>query len=482
LCGIAEILFLEVITMDFKKIFSAVVAAATLSTAAAALSFTSAADSDSDTIAVASIIGSAGGYNYWGEGADGNTDNMTATNANITGNGQYEVAWTFDPEGGTSTIEELFIKIEGTENEFFTGNYPNLSVSVDNVYIDGAAYEFTDNSNAYKLSWPEGSMHTRIFLWDDIGANGYDDINVQSAIESEIKVVFTVSGLPEDSSEATEATTQAPTTEPTTQAPTTEATTEADQTDSLVAQAQLVGDFGQYSYWGTNSKKNKGNVTAKNADIDGNGQYEAVLNLDDDGINSIQFLILQIKGANTNDDNANFTGDMYPDLKVTVDNIYVDGYEYDFTDAASAYQLSWYEGSGHVRVFLNNGYNVTYNDASVADLGLVSPAEGIQKQIKVVFTISGLYSDGTSNVTETTPLVERYTLGDVNEDGNIDALDASNVLSEYANIATGKATSFTAAQSGAADVNADGNIDALDASKILTYYAVVATGGTPSWD
>lgn len=78
-------------------------------------------------------------------------------------------------------------------------------------------------------------------------------------------------------------------------------------------------------------------------------------------------------------------------------------------------------------------------------------------------------------------LSNSYTLGDVDEDGTIDAMDASVVLMHYANIATQKPGILTETQKKAADVNADGAIDALDASSILMYYADVATGKTPSW-
>lgn len=68
-------------------------------------------------------------------------------------------------------------------------------------------------------------------------------------------------------------------------------------------------------------------------------------------------------------------------------------------------------------------------------------------------------------------------LGDVNENGTIDAVDASRVLAEYASTSTagGKST-FSANQAKAADVDHNGSVDAVDASKILAYYAY--TGST----
>lgn len=74
------------------------------------------------------------------------------------------------------------------------------------------------------------------------------------------------------------------------------------------------------------------------------------------------------------------------------------------------------------------------------------------------------------------------TLGNVNEDTVIDAVDASLVLSEYAELSVGNPFTFTDTQQKAADVNNDGKIDAVDASLISGYYAEVSTGSTVSFE
>ena len=71
-----------------------------------------------------------------------------------------------------------------------------------------------------------------------------------------------------------------------------------------------------------------------------------------------------------------------------------------------------------------------------------------------------------------------YELGDVNNNGFADAVDASLILSEYASSATEKGGSFTTEQRKAADVNHDDHVDAVDASHILAYYAYKSTSGT----
>ncbi len=70
-----------------------------------------------------------------------------------------------------------------------------------------------------------------------------------------------------------------------------------------------------------------------------------------------------------------------------------------------------------------------------------------------------------------------YSLGDVNNDKNIDASDASIVLAEYSLTATGKNGTFSESQKKSADIDANGLIDSADAALILSYYSYYSTGG-----
>lgn len=62
-------------------------------------------------------------------------------------------------------------------------------------------------------------------------------------------------------------------------------------------------------------------------------------------------------------------------------------------------------------------------------------------------------------------------LGDVNEDGLIDSIDASKVLNTYAEMAAAKDYALSEKLLKLADVNMDGKLDAHDASMILKYYS-----------
>lgn len=61
--------------------------------------------------------------------------------------------------------------------------------------------------------------------------------------------------------------------------------------------------------------------------------------------------------------------------------------------------------------------------------------------------------------------------GDANNNGVLDGVDASFVLSDYARVSVGKASQMNERQRELADMNSDGIINGVDASAILTAYA-----------
>lgn len=81
----------------------------------------------------------------------------------------------------------------------------------------------------------------------------------------------------------------------------------------------------------------------------------------------------------------------------------------------------------------------------------------------------------TTSTTTTTPVAPEYKMGDVNNDGYVDAVDAAKVLVEYAKRSVGDKGSFTDAQNKAGDIDSNGMIDSVDASKILKYYAYLSS-------
>lgn len=81
----------------------------------------------------------------------------------------------------------------------------------------------------------------------------------------------------------------------------------------------------------------------------------------------------------------------------------------------------------------------------------------------------------------TEPVAEDYKLGDVDENGVIDASDATLTLQTYGELSTNRPASISARQQKAADTNKDGKIDSSDATDILMYYSYLSTGGKDSF-
>lgn len=71
--------------------------------------------------------------------------------------------------------------------------------------------------------------------------------------------------------------------------------------------------------------------------------------------------------------------------------------------------------------------------------------------------------------------VDGSNLGDINNDGKIDASDASEALVSYARVSTGSDNGLTDLQFEAGDVDFNGKVDASDAASILVYYSYVST-------
>lgn len=80
---------------------------------------------------------------------------------------------------------------------------------------------------------------------------------------------------------------------------------------------------------------------------------------------------------------------------------------------------------------------------------------------------------GTAAVTTDVTATEPVLIGDINGDNIVDANDASELLSLYAQISTGGSVSEETKAVG--DVNRDGLLDSADASLILEYYALAST-------
>lgn len=78
-------------------------------------------------------------------------------------------------------------------------------------------------------------------------------------------------------------------------------------------------------------------------------------------------------------------------------------------------------------------------------------------------------------------ITQNLKLGDVNGDGAIDAIDASNVLEYYAYTSVSNAFTQTDKFKDVSDVDGNKDVNAIDASVILKYYADKAVGKPASF-
>lgn len=79
----------------------------------------------------------------------------------------------------------------------------------------------------------------------------------------------------------------------------------------------------------------------------------------------------------------------------------------------------------------------------------------------------------TVTTTVQTPVKPETDLGDANNDGRIDSVDASEILRLFAYLSTGGAS--TENDKKICDINNDGRIDSVDASAVLAYYALISS-------
>lgn len=90
-------------------------------------------------------------------------------------------------------------------------------------------------------------------------------------------------------------------------------------------------------------------------------------------------------------------------------------------------------------------------------------------------------SPSTENSSKFADILDLYNAkyGDVNSDGTVNAVDASMMLSYYADVQTGGAEKYTGAETMSmtllGDYNNDGTVNATDASCVLNVYADAQT-------
>jgi len=140
--------------------------------------------------------------------------------------------------------------------------------------------------------------------------------------------------------------------------------------------AYLIGEIGLESNW---------TVADDAVKIDGDAKYEYTWNTSGD----IKYIALCITpdGGYTN-----FNSITFPNLNVDIEEIWIDGEKIeDYEMSLNSVDMNYFsDGAGITRVYIKNGN-------TPADINDIDSSDSISKSIRVVFNVSGLGLDGTSN-------------------------------------------------------------------------------------
>ena len=124
-------------------------------------------------------------------------------------------------------------------------------------------------------------------------------------------------------------------------------------------------------------------------------------------------------------------------------------------------------------------YKIRYNEFNVTTYGNIQINIKKTNEVDNVSKVIGYLNE--YQIPQTYEDSYYYRLGDLNKDGYIDSVDASQALSLYSKIVTNKTlTPEEEDQKTRADMNKDGYIDSTDASLILNYYTNKSTNWTDS--
>lgn len=199
---------------------------------------------------------------------------------------------------------------------------------------------------------------------------------------------------------------------------------------AVVGKAIVAGQMGVYTQWDLSTAVANGSTIAE---IDGNAQYEATWNITGGGADSIDMLMLEISGADTNNaDIKDFTSTKYPNLSITIDEVWIDGIRImSYATSADAADYNYYEDNfGKARVYLSS------NQATPKLCQDIQTNTSVTQQVRVLFTVSGLDTVGTSNVTSSPTDSTFPTEATTSTDPNALTTQSNGLAGGFGNVTT----------------------------------------------
>ena len=321
-------------------------------------------------------------------------DTWNVQDAEITGDGTYTVSFEKDVLDNESAWNIL-----GLQTNISTTAYPDLTISIDSLKIDGA--EIEGAKSAQQTQWGldydeycdiEGEsiedIHYVHFIhvWEEI----YHGVEADQ-FGGKVEVTFTISGLTDDSSGKEDE------------------TEEIEPTAGLIFQTNawtFRGSIYQSEayYWSNEDDTNKPFETwnVSDAVITGNGTYTASFekNIMEDCMDGPE------KAWNLLKLQTNISSAEYPNLSITIDSLKIDGKELETaksavlsTDRLAPDNYSDINGKTVPDAYLVGFFNMWNTDETAIE------ATDFGGKVEVTFTVSGFTSDEEETTTpaETAP-------------------------------------------------------------------------------
>ncbi len=130
----------------------------------------------------------------------------------------------------------------------------------------------------------------------------------------------------------------------------------------------------------------------------------------------------------------------------------------------------------------SGGYNTVVNTVDISSSCAAQPSELSAAFAEKRSADITIYPIGDNKPVATYTIRCLEGLGDVNKNGRTDAVDASRILSVYADLSAGDTSTLTEEFLNNGDVNFDGAVNSKDSTLVLQYYAIASSHEVPDWE